>query len=296
MTLFSNQKNAWLLCPCFILAILLLTSGQCFAQVGSNQTVEISGYSVNRTQATMTPFAYGVLVSQCFKDTEFPPAPYAATPVSCDPEGLSVLYYLQIEDILSFAQDIVVSTGAEHYTVNDGINTDFFLFLPPQTSGALTASLNDVHTNKMVMEDDGPTPPFDEGRGEGKLVWDISEGIQAQDCQANDVVVISTAKDLTVVKSTRKFDTRIAGVISEEPKIYMGPAKDKTPLALAGITRCNVTAENGAIKKGDLLVSSSVPGHAMRADIEEIKPGMVVGSALGELEQGQGKIYILVNQ
>ena len=76
----------------------------------------------------------------------------------------------------------------------------------------------------------------------------------------------------------------------------MGAAEGSKPLALAGVVKCNVNTENGPVKKGDILVSSSEPGYAMRADDDEVLPGMVIGSALGTLEQGKGKIYILVNQ
>ncbi|MCH8981558.1 hypothetical protein IH922_06010 [candidate division KSB1 bacterium] len=55
---------------------------------------------------------------------------------------------------------------------------------------------------------------------------------------------------------------------------------------------CKVSAENGAIRPGDLLVTSSLPGHAMRDD----KPGVgtVLGKALGSLNSGTGVIRVLV--
>jgi hypothetical protein len=64
-------------------------------------------------------------------------------------------------------------------------------------------------------------------------------------------------------------------------------------LALAGRVPVKVTAENGPIRPGDLLVASSTPGHAMRAP-QRVAPGTVVGKAMGTLEQRRGVVEMLV--
>jgi len=56
---------------------------------------------------------------------------------------------------------------------------------------------------------------------------------------------------------------------------------------------CKASAENGAIRPGDLLVTSSTPGHAMRAG-DDPPQGTVVGKALEGLESGSGVIQVLV--
>jgi hypothetical protein len=48
-------------------------------------------------------------------------------------------------------------------------------------------------------------------------------------------------------------------------------------LALAGRVPCQVI---GTVKKGDLIVSSDVPGVGKALDDEEFKPGCVIGKAL----------------
>ncbi len=152
--------------------------------------------------------------------------------------------------------------------------------------------LGNLTADYIHMNLPGPT----DQRTGGKYVFDIAEGFSAKDCQAADVVVINSGEEVDLVKSTQRFDAGIAGVISEDPKLYMGAEKGNIPLALAGIVLCKVTTENGSIKRGDLLVSSSEPGHAMRAEPRDIKPGMLIGKALQQLEKDKGKIYILVNK
>jgi hypothetical protein len=122
---------------------------------------------------------------------------------------------------------------------------------------------------------------------------DIAEHIDAaSDVEAGDVVVIDPDHDERVVKSTRPYDTAVAGIISTDPAMLIGSSDTTTPLALAGRVPCKVSAENGPIHRGDLLTTSSTPGHAMKAT--EFKLGAILGKAFGELESGTGVIYVLV--
>ena len=51
----------------------------------------------------------------------------------------------------------------------------------------------------------------------------------------------------------------------------------------------------GEIKPGDLLTSSSIPGHAMKADSNTAPAGTIIGKALTGLEKGKkGMIEIFV--
>jgi hypothetical protein len=54
--------------------------------------------------------------------------------------------------------------------------------------------------------------------------------------------------------------------------------------------------EGGAIKRGDLIVTSSIPGVAMKADPDKVKVGQVLGKALQDFNgSGIGKINLLVS-
>lgn len=102
-------------------------------------------------------------------------------------------------------------------------------------------------------------------------------------------------------KSHTPYSTSVADVYSTEPG-FIGGAQDpdnpdresRIPMAVVGIVPCKVSAENGPIKQGDLLVTSSTPGYAMRGTDRLRMLGAIVGKALGELDTSFGIIDVLV--
>lgn len=121
---------------------------------------------------------------------------------------------------------------------------------------------------------------------------------QEADYEPGDVLVISAEADQTVALSGEAFATAVIGVYSTRPALLGGaPDTDDplagVPVAITGIVPCKVSAENGPIQRGDLLVTSATPGHAMRAG-ENPPPGTVLGKAMQALESGVGVIVILV--
>ena len=141
---------------------------------------------------------------------------------------------------------------------------------------------------------------FDAGTQTGGA--DFAEQLPVQgkeaDYEPGDVLVISASADRTVELAAKAFDTAVIGVYSTEPAVLAGvPGTDDPlsgiPVAITGIAPCKVSAENGPIRRGDLLVTSATPGHAMRAGANPPQ-GTVVGKALGELAEGTGTIQVLV--
>lgn len=290
------MKIMLIVCLCLMSVFGLLLVAQSFAQEGSNQTVEVSGYSFNTNTVNMSPVDYGVVVSKRFIDEDN--AAYFL-----DPSGLSMLRNLEVTDEIKFEADLYnynLFTGAERQFRITNLGSTYYMNFDDGGVDPGFAKFHHLRAFKFYMDDPGPLD-WNAERGGGKYVYDIAESVLVAEGEPGDVVVISSDTDITVVRSKKKFDTAVAGVISTEPKIYMGYSPDTEkegkykPLALAGIVLCKVSAENGAIKKGDILVSSSVPGHAMRADPQQLTPGMMLGSALENWDQGEGKIYILVN-
>jgi hypothetical protein len=113
-----------------------------------------------------------------------------------------------------------------------------------------------------------------------------------------DVLVISTRADRAVERSAEAYSTAVIGVYSTKPALLAGAPDTDDPLAgipvaMVGVVPAKVSAENGAIQRGDLLVTAATPGHAMRAG-ENPPQGAVLGKALQPLESGTGVILILV--
>jgi len=101
--------------------------------------------------------------------------------------------------------------------------------------------------------------------------------------------------------SNTAYDRRVAGVISGaggyKPAIILDRqtlGADRRPLALMGKVWCKVDASHAPIAIGDLLTTSSTPGHAMKAANPAEAFGAVIGKALRPLASGQGLVPILV--
>jgi hypothetical protein len=119
-----------------------------------------------------------------------------------------------------------------------------------------------------------------------------------QDYEPGDVLVISAEADRVVELSAKPFATTVIGVYSTQPAMLAGAPDQNDPLAgipvaITGIVPCKVSAENGVIHRGDLLVTSSTPGYAMRAGMNPSQ-GTVLGKAMGQLDKGTGVIQVLV--
>ncbi len=168
-----------------------------------------------------------------------------------------------------------------------------------------------------------PTPRTP-GWGGGIHTWDLEaegtvwsrQGYQtgnrdlAENCtsdlalEAGDIVSLDPDQD-RIVLSEKPNDVAVLGVISTAPGMLLNvdPTRIQTqdfPVALCGRVPCKVTDENGAIKRGDLLTTSSTPGYAMKATPiaiagqELFRPGTLIGKALESHESGQGVIDIFV--
>lgn len=102
-------------------------------------------------------------------------------------------------------------------------------------------------------------------------------------------------------QSHQPYDKRVAGVISGagsyKPGIILDKQESETtrlPIGLLGKVYCKVDAQSAPIEVGDLLTTSSTPGHAMKA-IDPLRAfGSVIGKALRPLPEGTGLIPILI--
>jgi hypothetical protein len=119
--------------------------------------------------------------------------------------------------------------------------------------------------------------------------------------EPGDAMIIDSGLRRTLTRSSSPYSTKVAGVYSTKPGVVANPygvddprVSAEIPLAVVGIVPCKVTAENGAIEAGDLLVTSSLAGHAMKGTDASRMVGAVLGKALEPLAEGTGTILVLV--
>jgi hypothetical protein len=132
---------------------------------------------------------------------------------------------------------------------------------------------------------------------------DVAEWVPSSDkFVAGTVVVLDPTKSNQVISSTVSYDTRVAGVVSEQPGIALGEKSDsKVLVATTGRVKVKVDASKGPIHIGDLLVTSDIPGVAMKSEPVEFAgrkmhmPGTLIGKALEPLEKGKGEILVLLS-
>ena len=98
-----------------------------------------------------------------------------------------------------------------------------------------------------------------------------------------------------------EYDRRVAGVVSGagsyRPAIVLDRQNDnadRRPLAMVGKVYCKVDADYSPIEVGDLLTTSTSPGHAMKATDQARAFGAVIGKALRRHQCGKGLIPILI--
>ncbi|HEV2764101.1 MAG TPA: hypothetical protein VGV38_14050, partial [Pyrinomonadaceae bacterium] len=132
---------------------------------------------------------------------------------------------------------------------------------------------------------------------------DVAEWVPStQKLSAGTVVVVDPAGVNHVLASTAAYDTGVAGVVSAQPGLILGEGgEDKVKVATTGRVRVRVDATRAPIRAGDLLVTSGVPGVAMRSEpltfggVMMHRPGTIIGKALEPLEKGTGEILVLLS-
>ena len=119
---------------------------------------------------------------------------------------------------------------------------------------------------------------------------DIAEKFTSdQDYPPGTVLIF--AGDYQVTHCTSYADSRAAGIVSTAPAYELNTAiVNAVSVALSGQVPCLVV---GPISKGDVLTTSTTPGHACRLTDQDWRPGVVVGKALESCGTGHHKILVL---
>ena len=122
---------------------------------------------------------------------------------------------------------------------------------------------------------------------------DLAERYEADAIlEPGTVVCFGGTKEITACDHPN--DHAVAGVVSTDPAYMMNSAagnNDTHPyIALTGRVPVKVV---GPVAKGDLLVASSVKGHAMANN--GAKAGTIIGKAIGSIDSGEGVVEALIN-
>lgn len=132
---------------------------------------------------------------------------------------------------------------------------------------------------------------------------DYAEAVNAKGLlktyEPGDVLVIGDDADGEVQKSVEPYSTMVAGIYATKPGVIgrrqtLRKEDEELPMAMIGIVPTKVTTENGPIHRGDLLVTSSAIGYAMKGTDRSRMLGAVIGKAMGPLESGSGVVEVLV--
>ena len=132
---------------------------------------------------------------------------------------------------------------------------------------------------------------------------DVAEWVPSlENLSPGTVVVLNRERDNHVVSSKQAYDTAVAGVISAQPGLILGErGPSDVQVATTGRVKVRVDASKHPIRIGDLLVTSSRAGMAMKSEPVELggialhRPGTLIGKALEPLPSGQGEILVLLS-
>jgi len=193
-----------------------------------------------------------------------------------------------------FIEDVGATTGYGVY--QDGVN-DSNVF-----KGAVTVGQPAALSNLTVNGDATFSGTVIGGNIKAKY-QDVAEWVPAtHDLTPGTVVVLNTSKSNEVMASSVSYDTAVAGVVSDQPGLSLGEeGAGKEQVATTGRVKVRVDARTVPIRVGDLLVTSDVPGTAMRSEPMTIngrrfhQPGTIIGKALEPLQSGMGEILVLLS-
>lgn len=132
---------------------------------------------------------------------------------------------------------------------------------------------------------------------------DVAEWVPATtDLAPGTVVILNRERNNEVMASRTSYDTTVAGVVSAQPGLSLGiEGEGKEQIATTGRVKVFVDARVNPVRVGDLLVTSDVPGTAMRSEPMDIngrqfhQPGTIIGKALEPLAGQVGEILVLLS-
>ncbi|MDQ3132919.1 MAG: hypothetical protein M3Q99_19490 [Acidobacteriota bacterium] len=131
---------------------------------------------------------------------------------------------------------------------------------------------------------------------------DLAENFEfIEEVKPGLVVAIDSRNAGKLTLARGAYNRRVAGIISGANNLAAGmllpnvkEAKNSMPVALSGRVWVYCDATRQPIKPGDLLTSSTIPGHAMKVVNYTKAQGAIIGKAMTELKSGKGLVLVLV--
>ena len=137
------------------------------------------------------------------------------------------------------------------------------------------------------------------GPGHADCAEEFELGSDGTEHSPGTVMVIRENEQLA--QSSFAYDRRVAGVVSGaggyRPALVLDRQMtgNRVSVALVGKVYCKVDATVSPVEVGDLLTTSSTPGHAMRAADPSRAQGAIIGKALRALHEGRALLPILIS-
>jgi hypothetical protein len=126
--------------------------------------------------------------------------------------------------------------------------------------------------------------------------------ISGENIPKGAVVIIDEDHPGQLKLSDRAYDKRVAGIISGangiQPGITLsqqGALEGGQNVALSGRVYALADATQDPIRPGDMLTTSTTPGHVMKASDPSQAYGAVIGKAMTGLKEGKGLVLVLVS-
>ena len=188
----------------------------------------------------------------------------------------------------------VTAETASNLAVTD--TTTSGTFFPLFSDG--TGTSNEVFANSASYTyNPGTTTlsvPYLSGNASTANYADLAEKYVADEAYEPGTVLVFGG-DEEVTACTVKGDRRVAGVVSTNPGFLMNKGLEgdtAVELALTGRVPCKVI---GKVQKGDMLVTSAIPGYAIVDN--DPKLGTVIGKAVGTKDsEDRGVVEVVVGR
>ncbi len=112
---------------------------------------------------------------------------------------------------------------------------------------------------------------------EGAATLGVAHIVEVANNNIPDGSILSSSKQGAVL-STIPYDSQVLGIVSRDAAIILDTTGEKNgvPVISVGTVYILVSTQQGSIKKGDTLTTSTIPGVAVKA----VKDGYVLGEAL----------------